>query len=269
MIELRLDRVQYSYSTGTQALNGITLHVKESEIVLITGRNGSGKTTLLKHLNGLLKPDHGTVIVNGIDTRTADVVSLAQFVALAFQNPDDQIFCNTVFEEVSFGPKNLSRANYERLVNSSLELTNLSSRARDNPYDLHPLERRWVSIASVLAMNTPCLALDEPTADMGYDEKLRLREILTQEKAKNKTILVSSHDINFFLPICDRIILLSTGNVLFDGPPARLLARQDVRTLCRCSGIAFPLIPRISKALGLSLTIYQTKDFLDQLFSSK
>lgn len=268
MTQVRFEAVSYCYPSGAEALNEINLQLDGSGgILLIAGRNGSGKTTLLKHVNGLLRPTSGRVVVGGADTRTKDSAELAHVVAMSFQRPDDQIFCATALEEVCFGPRNLGKPDYLLLGQRALERCHLSQRGGDNPFELHPSERRWLAIASVLAMDTPCVAMDEPTAGMGAGEKVLLEETIRQMRAEDKLILVSSHDLEFFLPLCERIVLLDAGAMIFDGAAADLFGRTDVRRLARRAGIRIPVIPRLARSLHLTPAIYRAVDLVDSLFS--
>jgi len=267
MIEIGFERVAFSYEGGYEAIKDISLCLSENKRILIAGKNGSGKTTLLKHMNGLLKPREGAVFINGIDTRSADVAELSEYVAIGFQEPSDQIFCETVFEEVSYGPRNLQKVNCEELVNDALMLTGLLALGNTHPYDLHPSDRRWLAIGSVIAMDAPCLALDEPTAGMCYGEKLRLQKIIDREWGKGKLIVISSHDVSFFWPLCDRVILLQNGAVGFDGTPLELLSNHNPAALFRRAQIAFPIISRMARSLGFSRPVARSDDFLNELFA--
>lgn len=267
MTLLRLENVSYCYPSGAMALSGINLQIEGAGLVLIAGSNGSGKTTLLKHLNGLLRPSSGRVFIGDTDTRESQVSDLAHIVATLFQRPDDQIFCGTVLEEVCFGPRNLGKADFQILARKALETCRVSFATGDNPFDLHPSERRWLAIASVLAMNTRYVALDEPTAGMGAEEKRVLAEIIVQMKLQDRVAVVSSHDLDFFLPLCDRIVLLHDGMLVFDGSPEALLERKDLNSLARKAGIRLPTVPRMARALRLAPAVYRVADLVDSVFS--
>ena len=162
--ELVFEDVHYDYPTGVSAIRGVSLSLEEG-CVCIVGQNGAGKTTFARHLNGLLRPTRGRVLVGGKDTREYRVAELAREVGLAFQNPDDQLFRSTVEEEVRFGPDNVGAGPEEakRLVTSAIDLMGLEAVREKKPHDLGLSERKRVATASVIAMNTPVVVLDEPT----------------------------------------------------------------------------------------------------------
>ena len=155
----------YTYPSGVQALQGVTLHIPSGEAVAIVGENGAGKTTLVKHFNGLLKPGGGSVTVGEWDTRHYTVAKLASRVGYVFQNPDDQLFERTALKEASFGPKNLGRTADEAAAaaHEALAAVGLDGEADKHPYDLHLSQRKLLALAAVLAMRTPVVVLDEPT----------------------------------------------------------------------------------------------------------
>ncbi|HUR16407.1 MAG TPA: ABC transporter ATP-binding protein, partial [Candidatus Limnocylindrales bacterium] len=159
------ERVSYEYPSGVRALAGVDLRLDGGEAVAIVGQNGSGKTTLVRHFNGLLKPTQGRVHVGPAETRTTRIAQLASMVGLAFQDPDRQIFAGTVDGEVSFGARNvgLKGDDLEGAVVSALDSVGLASERKTNPYDLGYSRRKLLTIASVLAMRTPIIVLDEPT----------------------------------------------------------------------------------------------------------
>ena len=162
---LRADGVVHVYGGETRALDGVDLTIRRGERVAIVGQNGSGKSTLVRHFNGLLRPTEGRVLVDGRDTVGQRVAHLAATVGLAFQDPDRQIFDGKVRNEVAFGPQNLGRRGPElqAAIDEALVATGLDKDARTNPYDLGFSRRKLLALASILAMGTPVVVLDEPT----------------------------------------------------------------------------------------------------------
>ena len=156
-MNIAIQSIHFSYPSGVIALRGISLQILSGEKVAIIGQNGSGKTTLVKHLNGLLKPSSGSVLIGDWDTRDVPVNRLASRVGYVFQNPDDQLFQSKVWAEVAFGPKNLGwePARIEQQVALALEMVDLKNAVQLHPYDLSTGERKRVALASVLAMDTP------------------------------------------------------------------------------------------------------------------
>ena len=163
-MNINVTDLTFTYPSGVQALQGVTLTIQAGEAVAIVGENGAGKTTLVKHFNGLLRPDGGRVVVGEWDTRQYSVAKLASRVGYVFQNPDDQLFERSVIKEVSFGPRNLGRERRRRLRRRRRHSDRRAATRRPtHPYDLHLSQRKLLALAAVLAMRTPVVVLDEPT----------------------------------------------------------------------------------------------------------
>jgi energy-coupling factor transport system ATP-binding protein len=156
-MRIEVKELHFSYPGEIKALSGISLVVEEGEQVAIVGQNGAGKTTLVKHFNGLLQPLSGTVLVGDWDTRDYDVAQLASRVGYVFQNPDEQLFCRNVTDEIAFGPTNLGLEpdKIAETVEDAIELAELDQYRHSNPYDLSPTWRKMVALASIIAMDTP------------------------------------------------------------------------------------------------------------------
>ena len=168
-MEIRVENVHYTYPDGgVKALDGVSLSIQPGERVALVGQNGSGKSTLARHLNGLLRPEQGQVWVGDWETSAHSPAKMARRVAYAFQNPDEQLFHQQVWGEVAFGPQNLgvSPEQVRAQVGQALELFGLSAFAQTNPRDLSYSGRKRISLASTVAMQTPVLVLDEPTAGL-------------------------------------------------------------------------------------------------------
>jgi energy-coupling factor transporter ATP-binding protein EcfA2 len=163
-----LDEVHFTYPNGVEALRGVSLTLQRGERIALVGRNGAGKSTLVRHLNGLLRPSHGRALVGGADTRTTTVARCARHVGIVFQDVRNQLFARTVREEVRFGPRNLGFTpdRIDALTERAVDALELRDVIDEHPYDLPPARRRLVAIAAVLAMDTPLLVLDEPTAGL-------------------------------------------------------------------------------------------------------
>ena len=167
-MEIKLKDVHFTYPDGSQVLDGVSLTIEAGEQVALVGRNGSGKTTLAKHLNGLLRPERGEVWIGDWLSSACTTARLAHRVAFVFQNPDEQLFRQRVWDEVAFGPQNLGfdRARVNTVVTEALSWVDLESEASNNPRDLGYSGRKRVALAAALAMDTPVLVLDEPTGGM-------------------------------------------------------------------------------------------------------
>jgi energy-coupling factor transporter ATP-binding protein EcfA2 len=260
-LNIAIRDLHHVYTGGVHALQGITFTIVEGECVLLLGQNGAGKSTLLKHLNGILKPSSGDVLIGETNTRYHDIAYLAQFVALSFQNPDDQISSTTVFEEAMFGPRNLGKENHEDLANEALRMFHLDQVAHAHPYDLHPSKRKLLTMASAIAMGTPVLAFDEPTAGFDLIQKHLFGEVLQNLKKRKKTVILVSHDLDYAIEYCDSVILMDHGRVSFHGSRVDLLSQPDLRGLLRASGLGLPILWRMSRCAGLGTVPSSVEEF--------
>lgn len=247
MIEVK--NVYFSYPTGVEALKGVSLTIRKSEFVALMGQNGAGKTTLIKHFNGLLKPAKGEVTVDGVNTRKASVASLAKKVGFVFQNPDHQLFCDTVEEEISFGLRNFGFKEevIKKRVDWALNLLSLTEYRKTSPFMLSGGERKRVALASVLAWDPDMVVLDEPTIGQDHMQKEKLRQFIIQLKTRGKTIVVVTHDVEFVAECNPRLILMSEGKIVADGPAETILS--DTTILEKASVVA-PQVTQIF--LGLA-----------------
>lgn len=230
-VVISLDHVSYQYERGgnaSKALDDVTFDIERGSFIGLIGRNGSGKTTLAKHLNGLIRPTQGTVTVDGLDASKHSVGEMAAHVGFVFQNPDHQIFCSTTKEEIAFGPTalGLDGATVFKRVDEMLTLFDLHRYEDVSPATLGYGERRAVALSSVLAMRTPILVLDEPTA--GLDHRLAARFLGTIEKLNQRgvTIVMISHDMRAVYRYCTHVLELEDGKVVQYGPIDRSEAAQ-------------------------------------------
>ncbi|MFR7776805.1 ABC transporter ATP-binding protein [Bifidobacterium adolescentis] len=230
-VVISLDHVSYQYERGgnaSKALDDVTFDIERGSFIGLIGRNGSGKTTLAKHLNGLIRPTQGTVTVDGLDASKHSVGEMAAHVGFVFQNPDHQIFCSTAKEEIAFGPTalGLDGATVFKRVDEMLTLFDLHRYEDVSPATLGYGERRAVALSSVLAMRTPILVLDEPTA--GLDHRLAARFLGTIEKLNQRgvTIVMISHDMRAVYRYCTHVLELEDGKVVQYGPIDRSEAAQ-------------------------------------------
>jgi energy-coupling factor transporter ATP-binding protein EcfA2 len=204
----------YAYN-GHEALKGIDLNVAPGELVALMGRNGAGKTTLLKQIVGLLKPEQGQVEVMGLDTRQADQQAIIAHVGYVPQNPSALLFADTVRQELDFTRKSrgMARGGYAPL----LETLDLTAHADRYPRDLSVGERQRVALAAILVANPEIILLDEPTRGLDYHQKKALATFLQREKARGRTVLMATHDVELVAACADRVILLGDGQVVVDG----------------------------------------------------
>jgi energy-coupling factor transporter ATP-binding protein EcfA2 len=252
---IELDGVSFVYPDGTRALRDVSLAVPEGGRVAIVGQNGSGKSTLLRHLNGLLRPSTGRVLVRGRETAGVPVERIARQVGLLFQNPDLQIFEEQVADEVAFGPRNLglTGADLAIAVTEALEAVGLRGLEHANPFNLGFSRRKLVALAAILAMRTPIVALDEPTT--GQDGRgLSLVEGIVRRLAdEGRTVLATSHDMRFVAETFERVVVMREGAIVADGTPDEVFAPAAWGIL-RSTHLDPPPAALVGAALGLGST---------------
>jgi len=254
--ELGVEQLAHVYPEGdVRALDGVDLHIAAGERVALIGQNGSGKTTLVRHLNGLLRPTSGRVLIDDTDAARLTVAQLATRVGLVFQDPDRQIFAGSVRAEVEFGPRNIGRSGGElrTAVESALEATGLAGEERTNPYDLGGSRRKLLALASVLAMRTPVLVLDEPTTGQDARGVERVRSAVDAVTDEGRTVIAISHDMRFVAEAFDRVVVLRDGRVVLDGPPDVVFGPAAWEVLAS-TYLEPPLAAVIGERLGLGST---------------
>ncbi len=218
---LNVSKLAFAYPDGHQALFGVDLRVERGERVAVLGPNGAGKTTFALHLNGVLSGGSGTVSVAGLDVAKENLREIRRRVGLVFQDPDDQLFCPTVREDVAFGPQNFGMSDVDERVLRALRAVGMESVADRSPLHLSGGQRRRVALATVLACDPEVLVLDEPSANLEPVARRELAELLL---GLGRTMLMVTHDLPFALQICPRSVLVDDGVVVADGPTRELLA---------------------------------------------
>ena len=221
--------LRFSYVKGREVLHGLNLALDHRPTAII-GQNGAGKTTLVRVLKGLLKPDSGEIRYQGENLETKTVAELASRVGYVFQNPDDQIFKYKVLEEVRFGPLNIgmSPQEAEASAHEALRMVGLDEKAGENPYDLELSDRKMVAIASVLAMNTDVIILDEPTIAQSWNGREKIREIIQAKAAEGKLVIAILHDMDFVASSFARVIAMAHGEILADDTPAEIFRNHPI-----------------------------------------
>lgn len=219
-VVLRTKDLRFRYPTRQEyALDGINLEIHRGEFVALIGQNGSGKTTLIKHFNGLLRPTAGEIFVDGQLTDGVPTSQLARLVGYVFQNPDHQVFAETVEEEIAFGPKNLG-FDEEHIAEVTQEVVRdmgLEDYLDEMPFMLGKGQRQRLAVASVLAMEPQILIVDEPTTGQDWRECIRLMDLLKPLNEKGHTILVTTHNMNLVSLYARRVIVMLAGKIWMDG----------------------------------------------------
>jgi len=251
-VRVTIDGLVHRYPNGVEAVRGVSLTIEPGEAVAILGQNGSGKTTLAKHLNGLLRPDEGRVLLDGESTAGRSVADLARTVGFVFQNPDDQLFERSVEREIAFGPRNLgiAPADVAALVTGSLAAVGLTGDRTINPYDLDLSRRKLVALAGILAMDPAILVLDEPTTGQDPEGVERVGTIVEAFRAVGRSVVTITHDMEFAASHFARIVVMRAGEVVADGPPEAVFAPADADLLAS-TGLTPPPAARIAARLGL------------------
>jgi len=257
MIEIK--DVYFTYPNDVEALKGIRLTVEEGEFVAIMGQNGAGKTTLVKHFNGLLKPTKGQVLVDGVDTTKVSVATLSRNVGFVFQNPDNQLFSETVEQEIAFALRNFkfSEEIIENRITWALNLLGLTQYRKTSPFLLSGGERKRVALASVLAWDPAMLILDEPTIGQDYEQKEKLRQFILQMKTQKKTVIIVTHDVEFVAECNPRVLLMCEGKITADGEARTILT--DTETLQQASIVP----PQIAQIFLQLRNLNVRKDVID------
>ena len=265
MIEIA--EVSFVYPSGVEALRNVSLTVKDGEFVAIMGQNGAGKTTLVKHFNGLLKPTKGAIRVDGVETTKTSVAAIARKVGFVFQNPDHQLFSETVEEEIAFALKNFGfeKETIEDRISWALNLLGLTQYRKTSPFMLSGGERKRVALASVLAWDPEILILDEPTIGQDYQQKEKLRQFIIQMQTQGKTVVIVTHDVEFVAECNPRVVLMKEGQIVADGEGKDILTNSEALAH---SSIVLPQIAQLFKQLASLelpkgiIDIYEAKDML-------
>jgi energy-coupling factor transport system ATP-binding protein len=268
--------VSFSYGKkGISVLNNVSFKIEKGEFVAFVGKNGAGKTTLLKHINGLLKPTTGHVKIEEEDIVKKPLSEMAKKVGLAFQNPNHQLFAETVKKELEFGPKNLEIETNEidEKIQEIAEHFGISHLLDRNPLELSGGERRLVSIASVLTMNQSILVLDEPTFGQDYRQKKRLGNFLESLSEKGITVIVVSHDLEFILDFAKRIIVISQGEIIQDDQPINIFTNEDLlKDADLAQPVIFNLVNNLRKHfndLSISYNLFELIENLKQILQDE
>lgn len=226
VVEIR--DLRHRYANGVVALDGVDLTIRSGEFVAVVGQNGSGKTTLVKHINGLLRPGEGEVRLAGQDVSGRSVLELGRIAGYVFQNPDHQIFAETVFDEVAFGPRNhgVDGPELEERVREALAAVGLEGREQEDPFALTKGERQRVAVASILATRPRVLILDEPTTGLDYREQRQMMDLVRKLVDAGHTVICVTHTMWVVAEYAHRTVVMRDGRVWLDGPTREVMARE-------------------------------------------
>jgi len=247
--------VGFTYKNGVEAVHEVSLGVVAGESVAIIGQNGAGKTTLAKMINGLLKPSVGEVWLGGEATAKWTAARTARRVGYVFQNPDDQIFNKSVRAEVAYAPHRLKYADATARIDDALALAGLTELADVNPYDLPLSVRKFVTIASVLALDTDVVLLDEPTAGQDLIGLNKLIRILRELRSRGKAVITITHDMEFVSQNFDRTVIMADRQIVVDGPTDQVFYDQPALRTALVAEPAFVQVANafVGPAAGLSV----------------
>ena len=245
---VEFENVRFSYQNGTEVLTGIDLDLGRGEFIAIIGPNGSGKTTLLSCLIGLIKPDSGLIRINGQDIKNLSVAELAQDVGYLFQNPDYQLFADTVWEEVAFGLRTLSMpaSEIDHKVASALDMMELTEYKKRHPHSLSRGERQRLAVASILSVEPDILVLDEPTTGQDRGHLSKFLHKMKKLNHAGKTIILITHDMSIAAAYADRTIIMKEGAILIDDTTRQVFSRSDV---LEQASIELPMVTKLSHQL--------------------
>ena len=267
---IKVRDLSYSYPGEISALRSVNLDILPGEFVAIIGSNGSGKTTLVKQFNGLLKPSQGHVLVDGLDTRSSRVSELSRIVGFVFQNPDHQIFAYSVWEEASFGLKlqKLDSESVEQQTSDALKAVSLDGLRDRHPRALSRGQRQRLATASILALNTPVLVLDEPTTGQDYLSRRQIMELAVGLHAEGRTVLMVTHDMALVAEYATRVIVMQDGEVACDASPKEVFEREE---MLRATGLDLPPVVKIARGLrefGFSDTPLTQAELVETLLTA-
>ncbi len=227
---LQAEDLCYSYGQGKEVLREINITVRKGEKIVVLGSNGAGKSTCFLNLNGVYRPDSGRILYRGKEIGKKDLNELRKNVGIVFQDADNQIIASTVFAEVSFGPMNLKlpREEVKKRVEDALEYMNLGSMRDRPPHYLSGGEKKRVSIADIIAMESEVVIFDEPTASLDPVNVEMLEGVLEKMNEMGKTLLISTHDVDFAYRFADRAVIFAGGRIIADGPVREVFEDDEV-----------------------------------------
>ena len=241
--------VDYKYLNGTVALKKINLKIFKGELIGIMGKNGAGKTTLIRTFNGLIRPTNGSIYINGENIKSKTTGTLSQKVGIIFQNPEHQVFSNTVEEEIKYSLKSLNLSKQENQIKTDdiLKKFNLDKYRERSPLNLSGGETKKLAVASIFCRDPDILVFDEPTLGQDAKEISFFIELIKSEMKIGKTIIIITHNIEFAMEYISRTILMADGKIIADGPTKKVITNEF---LVKKSALILPQISQFNIALN-------------------
>lgn len=257
---LRVEDLHYAYGNGEPALNGINVDIYEGEKIAVIGSNGSGKSTFFLNINGVFTPEHGKIIYRDTVVNKKNLKELRKNIGIVFQDADNQIIASTVMAEVGFGPMNLklSKQEVRQRVEEALEYMNISDFKDRPPHYLSGGEKKRVTIADIIAMQSEIIIFDEPTAALDPLNALMLEKVLGKLASEGKTMLISTHDVDFVYRWAERILVFCHGKIIADGTPLEIFKNTKV---LEQANLKQPIMLNVYELLVEKHIVENTKDY--------
>lgn len=264
MSELEFKNVSFTYPNGFKAINDLNFVVYPSEKVAIVGQNGAGKSTCAKLMNGLLRPSSGEILLEGKNTKDMTTAQISRKVGYVFQNPNDQIFNSTVYDEVAFSLRALKvdEDEMDRRVRQACEICELSGYLDDHPYDLPFSTRKFITIAITIANDCDIFIFDEPTAGQDAYSMSCLKRVIDHLHDLNKTIITITHDMEFVIENFNRVVVMSNKEIIKDADKKEVFDEDEI---LQKAYIQPPVIKRLCNSINLNEKLLSVDDFVDYI----
>lgn len=243
---LSINNLSFAYANGVKALKDVSFNANSGELIALIGRNGAGKTTITKIINGLLRPTEGSVIIDGIDTKTLRISQIAKYVSTLFQNPDYQLCKDTVLEEVAFSCKLIGEDSEQAKAHAMEIIDELELDSKASPFMLSRGQRQMVALAATVVTNPKILLLDEPTCGLDYKECMRIMQVVERLRKNGCCVIMVCHDMEVVLDYATRLITINDGKLIIDGSAHDVFEKPEV---CSAAALYPPLLCSVSQGL--------------------
>ncbi len=252
---IMVNDVEFTYNSGTKALKNINLNIYKGELLGIMGQNGAGKTTLIRTLNGLIKPNKGEIFIQGENINNKSIAQVSKNVGIIFQNPEHQLFANSVKEEIEFSLKSfdMTKEEKQQKVEQVLEEFDFKKYEDRSPLNLSGGEKKKLALASIISRDPEILIFDEPTLGQDAKEIRFFIDLIQNERQKGKTIIIITHNVEFTLNFIPRTLLMTNGKIIADGPTRKILTNKS---LVKKSSLILPQVSIFKqdlKKIGLDI----------------